>query len=139
MIEDKRTEFVGIGETIPVVEERLEVQRRRRESGTVRVRVVPHEEHHSVDEPVLHDEVNVTRVPVERWVDAPERERWEDGTIIVPVHREVLVVERRLQVFEELHITPQHRQERQREDITLRSEEAVIEREEVRLDRRRLR
>jgi uncharacterized protein (TIGR02271 family) len=127
---DKRTE-TGIEETIPVVAERLEVQRRRRESGTVRVRVVPHEEHHSVDEPVLHDEVNVTRVPVERWVDAPERERWEDGTIIVPLHREVLVVERRLQVFEELHITPQGRQVRQREDITLRSEEAVIEREEI--------
>jgi hypothetical protein len=125
MIEDKRTES-DIGETIPVVEERLEVQRRRRESGTVRVRIVPHEEHHSV-----HEEVNVTRVPVERWVDAPERERWENGTIIVPVHREVLVVERRLQVFEELHIMPQRRQERQREDITLRSEEAVIERDEI--------
>ena len=127
---DKRTE-TGIEETIPVVEERLEVQRRRRESGTVRVRIVPHEEHHSVDEPVLHDEVNVTRVPVERWVEAPERERWENGEIIVPLHREVLVVERRLQVFEELHITPQRRQLRQREDMTLRSEEAVIEREEM--------
>jgi stress response protein YsnF len=127
---DERTE-AGIEETIPVIEERLEVQRRKRESGTVRVRVIPHEEHHVVDDQVLHDEVDVTRVPVERWVDVPERERWEDGKIIVPVHREVLVVERRLQVFEELHITPQRRQERQREDITLRSEEAVIEREKT--------
>jgi uncharacterized protein (TIGR02271 family) len=127
---DPRPE-AGIEETIPVVEERLEVQRRRRESGTVRVRVVPHEDHHSVDEPVLHDEVDVARVPVERWVDAPERERWQDGKLIVPLHREVLVVERRLQVFEELHITPQRWQGRQREDVTLRSEEALIEREEI--------
>jgi hypothetical protein len=80
---------------------------------------------------VLHDAVDVTRVPVERWVEAPERERWEDGKIIVPLHCEVLVVERRLQVFEELHITRQRREERQREDITLRSEEAEIESEEI--------
>jgi stress response protein YsnF len=125
---DERTE-AGIEETIPVIEERLEVQRRKRESGTVRVRVIPHEEHHVVDDQVLHDEVDVTRVPVERWVEAPEQERWEDGKVIVPLHREVLVIERRLQVFEELHITPQHRQERHREEITLRREEAVIERE----------
>ena len=127
---DERTEL-GIEETIPVIEERLEVQRRKRESGTVRVRVVPHEEHHVVDDQVLHDEVDVTRVPVERWVDAPERERWEDGKMIVPLHREVLVIERRLQVFEELHIAPQRRQERHREEITLRREEAVIEREKL--------
>ena len=54
----------------------------------------------------------------------------EDGKIIVPVHRELLVVERRLQVFEEIHITPRHRQELKREDVVVRSEEAVIEREE---------
>jgi stress response protein YsnF len=128
--EDQRTE-AGTEETIPIVEERLQIERRRRESGIVRVRIVPHEEHHHIDEPVLHDAVDVTRVPVERWVEAPERERWENGKIIVPLHREVLVVERRLQVFEEIHITPERRQLRQREDMTLRSEEAVIEREEM--------
>jgi hypothetical protein len=44
----------------------------------VRVRVVPHEEHHIVDDRVIQDEVDITMVPVEWWVDAPERERWED-------------------------------------------------------------
>ena len=127
--EDQRTK-PGTEDKIPVVEERLEIQRRRRETGTVRVRIVPRDERHRVDEEVFHDEVDVTRVPVERWVDAPERQRCEDGKIIVPVHRELIVVERRLQVFEEIHITPKRRQERKQEDIMLRSEEAVIEREE---------
>jgi stress response protein YsnF len=56
----------GTEETIPILEERLQIERRRRESGIVRVRIVPHEEHHLIDEPVLHDAVDVTRVPVER-------------------------------------------------------------------------
>jgi stress response protein YsnF len=117
-------------QTLPVIEERLEIQRRRREAGTVRVRIVPKSERHRIDEEVIHDEVDVTRVPVERWVDAPERERYEDGKIIVPVHRELMVVERRLQVFEEIHIAPKRRHERKQEDIVLHYEEVVIEREE---------
>lgn len=120
----------GAEYSIPVIEEKLEIQRRQRETGTVRVRIIPREERHSVDEEVFHDEVDVTRVPVERWVDVPERERCEDGKVIVPVHRELLVVERRLQVFEEIHITPRRRQERKRDDVVLRSQEVVIEREE---------
>lgn len=128
-LDDDRT-MPGAEEKIPVIEESVQIQRRQRETGTVRVRILPREEHVSLNEAVIHDEVEVTRVPVERWVDAPERERCEDGKIIVPVHRELLVVERRLQVFEEIHITPRRRQERTREDVVLRSEEAVIEREE---------
>lgn len=127
--EDKRIE-AGTETTIPVIEERLEVHRQRRETGTVRVRIVPTDEHHIVDEPVVRDEVEITHVQVERWVDAPEQERWENGELIVPLHREVLVIERRLQVFEELHITPQSREERHHQEITLRSEKAVIEREQ---------
>jgi hypothetical protein len=45
---DQRTE-AGKEETIPIIEERLQIERRRRESGIVRDRIVPHEEHHRID------------------------------------------------------------------------------------------
>lgn len=113
---------------LPLVEERAQVGRRQVVTGRVRVTRVVHEREETFDEPLLQEEVEVTRVPVERWVDAPPGIRREGGTLIVPVTEEVLVVEKRLRIREELHITRHVHQERRPERVTLRREEAVVER-----------
>jgi stress response protein YsnF len=48
--------------------------------------------------------------------------------MIVPILEEVLVVEKRLMVKEEIHITKQRVEKHAPQRVTLRREEAVIER-----------
>lgn len=113
---------------IPLVEERLRVERRETVKDVVRVKTVVREEQHVLDEPVTATQVEVRRVPVERWVEAPVADRMEGETLVISLHREVPVVQRRLQVFEEIHITPHHHEQRHTETVTLRREDIVIER-----------
>ena len=57
-----------------------------------------------VDEPLLHDKVAITRVPMQRVVEGPVPVREEHGTTIISVVEEVLVVEKRWMLREEIHI-----------------------------------
>jgi uncharacterized protein (TIGR02271 family) len=113
---------------IPVIVEELDVQKRQVETGKVRITKVVHEQEALVDEPSWHEEVTVTRVPVQRVVDGPIPVRHENDTMIVSIMEEVLVVEKRLLLKEELHIRKQRVETHEPQHITLRSEEALIER-----------
>jgi stress response protein YsnF len=115
-------------EVIPLPEETLRIERRERVNEIVRITSVVHEQQQIVDEPVTSTEVEVRRVPIERWVDAPVADRMEGETLIISLHREIPVVQRRLQVFEEIHITPHRHEERHTQPVTLRREDAIIER-----------
>jgi len=59
--------------------------------------------------------------------DAPQT-RYEGDTLVVPVLEEVLVVERRVRIKEELHITRVRREERHLETVMLKSEQVSVER-----------
>ena len=117
-----------ISAVVPVLTEELEVQTRVVETGTVRLTKVVHEREAQVDEPLWREEVEVTRVPIQRVVDAPIPVREEDGTLIVPVLEEVLVVEKRLMLKEEIHIRTHRVETHQPQRITLRSDEVQVER-----------
>ena len=116
--------------SVPVVEEQVVVAKRRRVTGAVRVATRTREEERLVDEPYDVEEVSVERVPVEgdRWVDAPVPVRQEGETTIVPVHEEVVVVETRLRVVEEVRLTRRRSTRRHAERVTVRREEALVER-----------
>jgi len=113
---------------VPVLVEELEVQKRLVETGKVRITKVVHERETLVDEPLFHDKVAITRVPVQRVVDGPVPVREENGTTIISIVEEVLVVEKRLMLREEIHIRRQRSETHQPQRITLRSEEVQIER-----------
>ena len=86
-------------------EEVLEPVVREVERGTLRI----HKRVEAVPSEVMveatHDEVVVERVPVDRQVDAAPAP-WQDGdTLVIPVVEEILVVEKRLVVREEVRIT----------------------------------
>ena len=113
---------------VPVLVEELEVQKRLVETGKVRITKVVHEREAVVDEPLLHDNVAITRVPMQRVVDGPVPVREDHGTTIISVVEEVLVVEKRLMLREEIHIRTQRIETHQPQRITLRSEEVQVER-----------
>jgi uncharacterized protein (TIGR02271 family) len=121
-------EPAGPAAVIPVVAEEVEVRKRRVETGRVRVTKVVTEREEVVDEPLLREEVDVRRVAVNRVVDGPVPVRQEGDTMIVPLLEEVLVVEKRLMLKDELHITKTQVTERRPERVTLRSEEVRVDR-----------
>jgi stress response protein YsnF len=116
---------------IPVVEEEISISKREVETGRVQVRTVVRESVETVDEPLYHDSVNVTRVPVGRFVDEVPRVREDGDTTIIPVVEEVLVIEKRLRLKEEIHVRKQRDVIHEPQEVTLRRTEVVVDRSET--------
>ena len=92
---------------VPVRVEELEIQKRLVETGKVRMTTVVHAREVLVDAPLLHDNVAFTRVPMPRVVEGPVPVREEHGTTIIAMVEEVVVVEKRWMLREEIHIRTQ--------------------------------
>jgi uncharacterized protein (TIGR02271 family) len=116
---------------LPVIAEELDVQKRPRETGRVRITKRVHEQEVLIDEPLRRDEVVIEHVPINRFVEGPVSTRSEGETLIIPLLEEVLVVEKRLLLKEELHLTKRRVETHQPQRVTLRREEAAIERAET--------
>ena len=117
------------------------MSRRQVPGDTVRVSTVTRQREHLVDEAVTHERVEIERVPIGRPVDAAPPIREEGDTTIMSVVEEIVVVERRLILKEEVRIRRVRVSERHRESVTVREQDAVITRAEatspeVRDDRR---
>lgn len=113
---------------IPVIEERAVVTKRQFKSGGVRISKVVHERQETIHTTLAHTETDITRVPVGEFVTETEQSREEGDTLIVPIYEEVLVVEKRLRLRERLIITKRLVETDQEDQVTLRAEEATIER-----------
>ncbi len=118
-------------ETLPLAEERLTVGRETVESGIVRVNT-PVETLHEIVEATLREErVEITRVPVDAVVERAPPVRTEGEVTIVPVLEEVLVVEKRLVLREELHIRRRTEERAVEIPVERRRQHAVVEREDA--------
>jgi uncharacterized protein (TIGR02271 family) len=113
---------------VPVLAEELVIDKKRVQTGGVRVRrrVVEHEE--TIELPLVREHVDVRRVVIDREVDGPLPVRREGETTIIPVVEEVLVFEKRYRLKEEIHVIRTSREEIHREEVTVRRQEAEIER-----------
>lgn len=116
---------------IPLAEERLIVRKEEVETGRVRVRTLVDEAETIVREQLTHAEVEVERVPMDRQVEAVPPVREEDGVTIIPVVREVLIVQKQLILTEEVRLRRVTRTEDHAEPVLLRTQRAEIEREEA--------
>jgi stress response protein YsnF len=115
-------------EVIPLVEERAVILKRKKLTGGLRVRTVVRESEEVIDQPLTTDAVEVEPVPVDRWVEAPVPIRQEGETTIITLLEEVAVVEKRLRATEEVRITRRRTTRQAAQHVTLRREEAVVER-----------
>ncbi|MDX1530881.1 MAG: YsnF/AvaK domain-containing protein [Rhodothermales bacterium] len=109
-------------------EERLRVRKRVRESGRVRLTKRVEEREETVDVPLLHEEVEVERVPVGTFIEAAPDIRHEGDLTIIPVVEEVLVVEKRLRLVEELHVRKRQEEVHRPQTVTLRRTQVDVER-----------
>jgi uncharacterized protein (TIGR02271 family) len=117
--------------TFPVHQETLHIEKRIADTGRgVRVHKTVTEHEHIVDEPLLHDELEVEHIVIGALVAEtnPPRMRYEGDTLVVPVLEEVLVVQKQLRLKEEVRITRHRRETHAPQTIVLRSEEVEVER-----------
>jgi len=115
-------------EVIPLVEETATVGKRQVVTGRVRVRTVTDTIEEIAKANVQRETAEVTRVPVDRVVEAAPEVRTEGDVTIVPVVEEVLVVDKRLVLKEELLIRRRVETETREVPVTLRKQRAIVER-----------
>lgn len=114
---------------LPIVEETLNVVKRRVETGRVRATssVVSHAA--AVREHLTTTSVRVERVPIDRFVDVAPLPRTEGLRTILSVTEEVLV--KRIRVIEEVHLISEAHTDLHEEMVTLRRLDVTIERTDL--------
>jgi len=122
-------ERVGEELVIPLVEERLGVERRATELGEVEVRRAVVEQSVEVPVDVMREEVHVERRDIaDRPITAADAERlFEAGAIRVPVHGEQVIVGKEAVVTGEVVINKEQLVERQEITDTLRKQEVTVD------------
>jgi uncharacterized protein (TIGR02271 family) len=112
---------------VPVMAEALEIDKRRVETGCVRIRKVAHEREEVIDLPLLSEEVSIERLAIHRFVDEAIPIRYEGDTMIISPLEEVAGVEKLFVLKEELRIPRRQVETHQPRRVTLRREEATVE------------
>jgi uncharacterized protein (TIGR02271 family) len=115
-------------EVIPIAEEELRLDKRMVTTGKVRVQTSVDVETELVKATLDGETVEVIRVPVDRIVDRAPEIRTENDVTIIPILEEVLVVEKRLVLKEELHVHKRRTTENVELPVELRKQRAAIER-----------
>ena len=121
----------GESVTLPIIEETARIGKRMVETGRVRVQTRTETHEQVLRETLRSDAVEVTRVPVDRLIaegEAAPTVRTENGVTIIPVLEEVLVVEKRLVLKEEVHLRRTASDEAVEVPVALRRQHAAVER-----------
>ncbi len=113
--------------TFNVIEEQAKVDKKLVEKGKVRVikKVVTEEEKVKVE--VRNEGVNVERVPVNEYTDTLPQVRYEGETTIIPVIKEVAVVQKKIWVVEEIRITKKTQITEEERTVPLKKEIVTVE------------
>ena len=117
--------------TIPVVEERLQLDTRLTDTGRgVRIHKSVIETPHTVDQPLLRDELQVQRFPQDRVLEPGQvpQTRYEGDTLVIPVVEEVLVLQKQLRLTEEIRITRVRTPVMSTQTVMLKTERVELER-----------
>jgi uncharacterized protein (TIGR02271 family) len=117
--------------TFPLIVETARIDKRAVETGRVRVSTRTETVDEVLRETLRSDMFGVSRVPINRTLaegEMPPVVREENGVTIIPVLEEILVVEKRLVLKEEVHIRQTTSGEAVEVPVTLRRQHAVVER-----------
>lgn len=114
--------------TFQEVEEHLSVRTRVRETGRVVARTVTEFHEEPVGGAGWRETVDVERVPVGRVVETVESPRQDGDVTVVPVYEEVLVVQKKLVLREELRLTTRREPIEGPSHVTLRRQRVEVER-----------
>lgn len=116
---------------IPVAKEEINIDKRSVDTGAG-IRVTKHVLDHDeiVNVPHVTETLSVRHIEAGQIVaeDSLPQTRQEGDTYIIPVFEEVYVLEKRIRLKEEIHITRERKETKEDQKINLRSEQVSIER-----------
>lgn len=121
------TETAVSDEVLEVVEERVRVEKRLVETDRARIHISVEEHDEPVEALLMRQDLVIDRKPMGTRIDAVPPVRRDGDTIVVPVVEEVLVVEKRLVLKEELHIRIDVTKQKETQTVRLRREHVDIE------------
>lgn len=124
-------EFDTAGDKIvlPVLEESVNIAKEVVETGRVNVFKTVNESIESFEVPLSEEKIVVERIPKNEFVDViPAASRYEGNVMIVPVLKEVAVVEKRIMLVEEIHISTLRTEKTETLEVTVRKEEINVSR-----------
>jgi stress response protein YsnF len=117
--------------TVPLVAETAAVSKRFRTTGRVRVKVRTETERRMLVEELAGQEIEIERVPRNELIETIPEVRTENGTTIIPLVQEQLVVEKRLVLVEEVRLHRVQTKQTVTVPVDLRAERADVEHIEV--------
>jgi len=113
---------------ISVLEETFRVNKSVRDADRLLINTSVEERTEFADIELRIGDALIERVPINEIVDVAPGMREEGDTIIVPILEEIMVVEKRLVLKEEIHIRRREVVQHVREPVQLRSETVSLER-----------
>lgn len=116
-------------QVLPIVEEELVIEKRDSITGKTRVRTETEIVEEIVSLELARDTVDVETIEINEVVAEVPPVRTEGDVTVVPVVEEVLVVEKRLVLKQELHIRRRATSERVEVPVSLRKQRAIVEHE----------
>ena len=119
-------------DALSIAEEELHIEKRQVATGRVTVRTTTEVSEEVARATLAGESVEVTRVPVNREIDAAPSIRTDGEVTIIPVVEEVIVVEKRLVLKEEIHLRRTVTREDVAVPVKLRKERVIIERDKER-------
>lgn len=112
--------------SLNVLQEQVDIDKKVVESGKVIIQKKVHEENKDVEVPVSHEEVEIKKVSINKYVTEAPAIRYEGNTTIIPVMKEVAVIEKKLLLVEEVHVTKHAVTKTQERTVPLRKEEIEV-------------
>lgn len=113
---------------IPVIREDVVIGKRLVKKGKVLIEKKVNTEEISVEVPLMTEDLEIQRVPLNQYIDDSPEIRYDGDTVIIPVLKEVMV--KRLLLVEEIRITKKVQKLNKTENVTIRKEEVKITRKE---------
>lgn len=115
--------------TIPIIEEQVVVGKKVVETGHVTLSKKVNESTESFEIPLQQEEIVIKRVPKNELVDTmPPASRYEGDIMIIPVLKEVAVIEKRVMLVEEIHISKLKTEKTETQEVVVRKEEVNVTR-----------
>jgi len=121
----------NIVESVPVIKEQIIIDKRTIDTAKVSVSKKSKDRDVQIDVSEEHDDIQIERVSVNQIVETEPTARHEGDTLVIPVLREEVVIEKKLVLVEEVRITRKKKRKVRREEVNLREEEVSISREEL--------
>jgi uncharacterized protein (TIGR02271 family) len=113
---------------VPLHAEEVSVAKKRVVTGQVKVGTTTKESEQLVEALLEHEHVEIGRTPIGKQVDEAPAVREEGDTLIIPILEEIVVVERRLLLKEEVRVRRVREKQPYQERVVVRKQEAVITR-----------